>query len=502
MNVDPGTLNPVQHGEVFVTADGGETDLDLGHYERFIGTKLTKDSSLTSGKLFMRVFRKERMGKYAGKTVQIVPHVTDEIKTHVRSLAKKSAADVVVTEIGGTTGDIESQPYIEALRQFRMEEGDGNCAFIHVCLLPYLSASEEFKTKPVQHSVRELQGLGVRPDVVVLRSDKRPDLGSIEKVALFCSVPVSCVVPSVTVKNLYDAPEMLRENGLYQAVARVLSLDKQCDLSQWNKSVFAMKSAKHHVRIAVVGKYVTLKDSYISLVEAIGHAAGKEGVLADLCWVDSETLDAQNVQDRLANVDGIVVPGGFGSRGVEGMILACRFARENAVPYLGICLGMQIAVIEFARNVVGISSATSGEFINETSQSKGQNERRNAVAVIDVLPDKKGKKLGGTLRLGEYPCVLQADTKIASAYGGASCIRERHRHRYELNVAYLETLQKGGLIVGGTSPDGNVVETVEIANHPFFVGVQFHPEFSSTPEQPSKLFCSFLAAVKNFSARP
>ena len=509
MNVDPGTLNPVQHGEVFVTADGGETDLDLGHYERFIGIKLTKDSSLTSGKLFTRVFKKERKGEYGGKTVQIVSHVTDEIKAHGRRVAKKSAADVVITEIGGTTGDIESQPYIEALRQFRMEEGEGNCAFIHVCLLPYLSASEEFKTKPVQHSVRELQGLGVRPDVVVLRSDTCPDRAAIEKVSLFCSVPVDCVVPSVTVKCLYDAPEMLRKNGLYQAIARVLSLDKLCNLSLWNKKIRAMKTAKKHVKIAVVGKYVALKDSYISLVEAIRHAAGEEGVSADICWVDSQTLTPQNVQNELSSVNGIVVPGGFGLRGVEGMISACRFARENDVPYLGICLGMQIAVIEFARNVVGIASATSGEFISETHKTEGQrkqqNERQdalqNGVAVIDVLPDKKGKKIGGTLRLGEYPCLLQKGTKIAAAYGGAACIRERHRHRYEFNAAYSKTLQKGGLTIGGTSPDGRIVETVELADRSFFVGVQFHPEFSSTPENPNALFCSFLAAAKNFTAK-
>ena len=491
MNIDPGTLNPVQHGEVFVTADGAETDLDLGHYERFIGVNLTKDSSLTSGKLYSTVLKKERAGEYGGKTVQIVPHVTNEIKNHIRLVAKKSGADIVITEIGGTTGDIESQPYLEALRQFRIEEGDGNCAFIHVCLLPYLASSGEFKSKPVQHSVRELQGCGIRPDVIILRSDKAPEEDIISKVSLFCSVPESAVIPSTTVKCLYDAPLMLYKNGLYAAVAQTLSLDGKCDLSGWKQKVQAMKTAKEKVKIAIVGKYVALRDSYISLVEAVRHAAGENGVQADLLWVDSETVTNANVKKKLKDADGVIVPGGFGTRGVDGMIAACKYARETGLPYLGICLGMQISVIEFARDVAGIKDATSGEFLSETN---GEGS-----AVIDILPEKKGKKIGGTMRLGEYVCALKEGTRISEAYGGKKQIRERHRHRYEFNNDYRETLEKAGLVLGGTSPDNRIVETVEVENHPFFVGVQFHPEFTSTPETPNPLFCAFMKSAKEKS---
>lgn len=483
MNIDPGTLNPVQHGEVFVTADGAETDLDLGHYERFIGVNLTKDSSLTSGKLYSTVLKKERAGEYGGKTVQIVPHVTNEIKNHIRLVAKKSGADIVITEIGGTTGDIESQPYLEALRQFRIEEGDGNCAFIHVCLLPYLASSGEFKSKPVQHSVRELQGCGIRPDVIILRSDKAPEEDIIAKVSLFCSVPESAVIPSTTVKCLYDAPLMLYKNGLYAAVAQTLSLDGKCDLSGWKQKVQAMKTAKKKVKIAIVGKYVALRDSYISLVEAVRHAAGENGVQADLLWVDSETVTNANVKKKLKDADGVIVPGGFGTRGVEGMIAACKYARETGLPYLGICLGMQTAVIEFARGVLGWEDANSSEFDPEGAHS-----------VIDIMPDQLGVKMGGTMRLGAYPCKVRKGTVLEKAYG-AALVSERHRHRFEFNNAYREAFEKAGMRICGTSPDDLLVEAVEIPKHPFYVGVQFHPEFKSRPNAAHPVFREFIRAA-------
>lgn len=481
MNVDPGTLNPTQHGEVFVTADGAETDLDLGHYERFINENLTQNASLTGGKLYQTVINRERAGEYQGKTVQIVPHVTDEIKSHILETAKITNVDVLITEIGGTVGDIESQPYLEALRQFANDVGRNNCAFIHVCMLIYMKCSDEFKSKPVQHSVKELQHFGIFPDVIVTRSDKMPPAEILQKISLFCSVSVDSVVLSTNVKCLYDAPIMLKRHGLYSAISKKLGLQNKCDLTDWQKCVKNLKIKSPKVKIALVGKYVSLRDSYISLVEALKHAAGAEKVALDLVWVDSETVTDQNVSEKLCGADGIVIPGGFGIRGVDGMLSACRFARENAIPFLGICLGMQVCVIEFAKNVLKIADATSGEFGEGGSK------------VVDIMADKRGKKLGGTMRLGNYPCVLKSGTKIREAYG-CDLIEERHRHRYELNNDFRDVLEKGGLTIGGTSPDGKIAETVELTNLPFFVGVQFHPEFTGRPEAPNKLFCAFLRA--------
>ncbi len=484
MNIDPGTLNPTQHGEVFVTEDGAETDLDLGHYERFINENLTKSSTLTSGKIYQNVLNKERNGEYGGKTVQIIPHVTNEIKQHILDTAEESGADILITEIGGTVGDIESQPYLEALRQFSLDVGRENCAFIHVCLLLYMACSDEFKSKPVQHSVRELQRFGIFPDVVITRSDKTPPEEIIKKISLFCSINEDAVVPSTTVKCLYDAPVMLYRNGLYKAVANALSLDKKCDLSDWKKKVADLKIKSVKTKIAIVGKYVSLRDSYISLVEAIKHAGGANKTGIELKWVDSETVTDKNVEEKLKDVDGIIIPGGFGTRGVEGMIATCKYARTHKIPYLGICLGMQVTVIEYARDVLGIKDATSGEFSESGSH------------VIDILPDKKGKKIGGTMRLGTYPCALKDGTKIKEAYGNRDMIEERHRHRYEFNSDYLEAFEKGGLVISGKSPDGRIVETVEVKDHPFFVGVQFHPEFTSRPEVANPIFAAFVKAAK------
>lgn len=380
MNIDPGTLNPTQHGEVFVTRDGAETDLDLGHYERFINENLTKSSTLTSGKVYQIVLNKERNGEYGGKTVQIIPHVTNEIKQHILDTANETGADILITEIGGTVGDIESQPYLEALRQFSLDVGRENCAFVHVCLLLYMACSDEFKSKPVQHSVRELQRFGIFPDVVVARSDKKPPEEIIKKISLFCSIDEQAVVPSTTVKCLYDAPAMLNRNGLYKAISKALSLKNKCDLTEWKEKVADLKITSVKTKIAIVGKYVSLRDSYISLVEAIKHAGGANKTGIDLKWIDSETLTDKNVAEKLKDADGIIIPGGFGTRGVEGMICACKYARENKIPYLGICLGMQVTVIEYARDVLGIKDATSGEFSESGSH------------VIDILPDKKGKK--------------------------------------------------------------------------------------------------------------
>lgn len=411
-------------------------------------------------------------------------HVTNEIKQHILDTANETGADILITEIGGTVGDIESQPYLEALRQFSLDVGRENCAFVHVCLLLYMACSDEFKSKPVQHSVRELQRFGIFPDVVVARSDKKPPEEIIKKISLFCSIDEQAVVPSTTVKCLYDAPAMLNRNGLYKAISKALSLKNKCDLTEWKEKVADLKITSVKTKIAIVGKYVSLRDSYISLVEAIKHAGGANKTGIDLKWIDSETLTDKNVAEKLKDADGIIIPGGFGTRGVEGMICACKYARENKIPYLGICLGMQVTVIEYARDVLGIKDATSGEFSESGSH------------VIDILPDKKGKKIGGTMRLGAYPCALKDGTKIKEAYANQDVIEERHRHRYEFNSDYLADFEKGGLVISGTSPDGHIVETVEVKDHPFFVGVQFHPEFTSRPEVANPIFSAFVKSAK------
>ncbi len=486
MNVDPGTMSPLQHGEVFVTEDGAETDLDLGHYERFIDEDLSRFSNLTSGKVYWNVLNKERNGEYLGHTVQIIPHVTNEIKSFIYSCGESGNADVVITEIGGTTGDIESQPFLEAIRQIGHEVGPENCLFIHVVLVPYLRASGEHKSKPAQHSVKELMSSGIFPDIIVLRSDEPIEESIKEKVALFCNVKRDCVIENKTVPVLYEAPLMLHKEGLDDAACRILHLDgKKIDLTEWEQMVERIHHAKRSVRIAMVGKYMELHDAYLSVMEALRHAAWNEGAECTIDWVDSETVNDDNAAGRLKDADGILVPGGFGYRGVEGKIAASRYARENGVPFLGICLGMQTAVIEFARNVLRLEGANSSEF-----------DSTGLYSVIDIMPDQKGVKKGGTMRLGAYPCAIKKDSVLESLYG-TSLIQERHRHRYEFNNDYRELFEKGGMTAAGTSPDGRLVEEVEIKDHPFYVGVQFHPEFKSRPQRPEPCFSGLIRAALN-----
>ena len=484
MNVDPGTMNPIQHGEVYVTEDGAETDLDLGHYERFIDEDLNKYSNLTSGKVFSRVLEKERKGEYLGQTVQIIPHVTNETKRFIKKNAEVTKADVVITEIGGTIGDIESAHFLEAIRQYSADVGRENCLFIHVCLVPYVSGSDEYKTKPTQHSVKELQSLGIHPDVIVTRSDS--DIGDDlrRKIALFCNVKPDCVISDVTMDCLYQSPVMLHDNGLDKVVCRELKLRGKLDLSPWKALIKRINGRKKHVKIALVGKYVKLHDSYLSVVEALYSAGFENGCYVDIDWVDSEEVFPDTAEEIFKGIDGIIVPGGFGSRGIEGMIETCKYARTHNVPYFGICLGMQVMVMEFARNVAGLTGATSGEF-DENAKYK----------VIDLMPDQQGNiPKGGTMRLGAYPCKIKAGTQM-SEYYQTDEIRERHRHRYEFNNDYRETLEKHGLTLSGTSPDGRIVETVEIAGDRFFVGAQFHPEFKSRPNKAHPLFRGFIASA-------
>ena len=486
INVDPGTMSPYQHGEVYVTEDGAETDLDLGHYERFIDEDLNKYSNLTTGKVYWNVLNKERRGEYLGSTVQVIPHITNEIKEFVYSVGKKTAADVVITEIGGTIGDIESQPFIEAVRQISLEAGRENSLFIHVCLVPYLHASEEHKSKPTQHSVKELQGMGINPDIIVLRADEPLEESIFQKIALFCNVKPDCVIENVTLPHLYEAPLMLEKSHFSDVVCRELGLTtKAPDLKEWEELVERIHASRSHtVTIGLVGKYVGLHDAYLSVAEALHHAGYYHNVHIDIRWIDSEEITAENVTEMLAGVDGILVPGGFGSRGIEGMILAAKYARENKVPYFGICLGMQIAVIEYARDVAGIKDANSGEF-NEQCRNK----------VIDFMPGQsEDVDKGGTLRLGAYPCVITPGTTMERCYGSLS-ISERHRHRYELNNEYRDVLSANGLTLSGISPDGKLVETVELTDRDFYVGVQYHPEFKSRPNKPHPLFLGFVGAA-------
>ena len=486
INVDPGTMSPYQHGEVYVTEDGAETDLDLGHYERFIDEDLNRYSNLTTGKVYWNVLNKERRGEYLGSTVQVIPHITDEIKEFIYRVGKHSDADVVITEIGGTIGDIESHPFIEAARQVSLEVGRENSLFIHVTLVPYLKGSDEHKSKPTQHSVKELQGMGIRPDMVILRSDDPiKDESIFRKIALFCNLQPDCVIENHTVPCLYEAPLMLEEANLSGIVCRKLGLTTPTpDLAEWSSMVECMKHPTSTVAIGLVGKYTQLHDAYLSVIEALHHAGSALGMRVNIRWIASEQLTSKNVEDSLAGLDGILVPGGFGDRGFEGMILAVQFAREHRVPYLGICLGMQIAVIEFARHIAGISDANSGEF-NELCRHK----------VIDFMPGQSSETgKGGTLRLGSYPCVIAAGTTMARCYG-TLCISERHRHRYEFNNEYRKTIIDAGLTLSGLSPDGNLVETVELSELPFYVGVQYHPEFKSRPNRPHPLFLGLLQSI-------
>lgn len=485
INVDPGTMSPYQHGEVYVTEDGAETDLDLGHYERFIDEDLNKFSNLTTGKVYWNVLNKERRGEYLGSTVQVIPHITNEIKEFVYSVGKKTNADIVITEIGGTIGDIESQPFIEAVRQISLEVGRENSLFIHVTLVPFLRGSDEHKSKPTQHSVKELQGMGINPNIVVLRCDEPLEDSIFKKISLFCNVKPDCVIENITLPNLYEAPLMLEKSNFSSVVCRELGISvSEPDLTEWTSMVERIKARQRYADIGLVGKYVGLHDAYLSVAEALRHAGYYHNTHVRIHWIDSEEITADNVNEKLAELDGIIVPGGFGSRGIDGMILAAKYARENNVPYFGICLGMQIAVIEYARNVLKISDADSGEF-NEQCKHK----------VIDFMPGQSDDiDKGGTLRLGAYPCKIKSGTTMARCYG-LDVISERHRHRYEFNNDYREAFETGGLTLSGTSPDGRLIETVELTDRPFYVGVQYHPEFKSRPNNPHALFKGFIGAA-------
>ena len=484
MNVDPGTMSPYQHGEVFVTDDGSETDLDLGHYERFIDEDLNKYSNMTSGKVYWNVLTKERNGEYLGSTVQIIPHVTNEIKNFIYALGEKTGADVVITEIGGTTGDIESQPFLEAIRQIGHEVGQDNCLFIHVTLIPYLRSSGEHKSKPTQHSVKELMASGIFPDIIVTRSDEPIEQGIKDKIALFCNVKEDCVIENKTVPVLYQAPIMLKEENLDDIVCRELNIKtRQPDLKEWKAMLSRIEKADKCVKIALVGKYIQLHDAYLSVMEALKHAGWENESQVSIKWVDSESVNPDTVSALLGDVQGILVPGGFGDRGIEGKIEAARYARENNIPYLGICLGMQIAVIEFARHVLQMEDANSREF-----------NKKSKHTVIDLMPDQKGNiPKGGTMRLGSYPCAIAGETLMQKAYK-QEVIAERHRHRYEFNNEYRTAMTEAGLVISGTSPDGNLVEAVELKGHPFYLGVQYHPEFKSRPNRAHPVFREFIAA--------
>lgn len=487
INVDPGTMSPYQHGEVFVTEDGAETDLDLGHYERFIDENTNKYSNLTTGKVYYNVIKKEREGAYLGGTVQVIPHITDEIKRFIYSVGQKSGADVVITEIGGTIGDIESQPFLEAVRQVCFEK-KGESMLIHVTLVPFIDGSDEYKTKPTQHSVKQLQSMGLQPDMIVTRCRERLPREVKDKIAMFCNVERECVIDNVTVDSLYEAPLMLEEEGLSAKVCKVLGIeDSPCRLKEWEDMVKRIKTPGRVVKIALVGKYVKLHDAYLSVAEALRHGGLAHGLKAEIGWEDSETLDKSNVRERLGGYAGVIVPGGFGARGVEGMIAAAEYCRENKVPYFGICMGMQTAVIEFARHVLGWTDADSGELSSVSSHK-----------VIDLMADQYGDiPKGGTMRLGAYPCRLTKGSRAARIYG-EELIYERHRHRYEFNNEYRRETEKAGLRVCGSSPDGKLVEAVELSALPFYIGVQFHPEFKSRPNRPHPLFAAFVRECDNY----
>lgn len=487
LNVDPGTMNPLQHGEVFVTDDGAETDLDLGHYERFIDENLNRYSSIASGKINYNVLTKERAGKYLGETVQIIPHLTDEIKRCIHRVGEIGDADVVMTEIGGTVGDIESQPFLEAIRQVAAEVGRQNCLFIHLTLVPSVPGSSELKSKPTQHSVKKLLSYGIQPDMIICRCDQPLTQDIKDKISLFCNVKPERVIENSTVDILYEVPLMLEKNNFSQVVCDALKLDAPApDLSEWQQMIDSIKACNKTVRIALVGKYVKLHDAYLSVVESLKHGGYVFGADIDIKWVDSEFVDDNNAAETFADVDGIIVPGGFGNRGIEGMISSAKYARENNIPYFGICLGMQISVIEYARHVCGLADANSSEINPETTNP-----------VIDIMPDQKNiTDKGGTMRLGQYPCSIVAGSKLQAAYGD-DLIYERHRHRYEFNNDYREILTGAGLKIDGLSPDKRLVEAVEVPENSWFVGVQYHPELKSRPNRAHPLFRDFIgAAVK------
>lgn len=484
INVDPGTMSPYQHGEVFVTDDGAETDLDLGHYERFIDINLSKNSNVTTGKIYSTVITKERRGEYLGGTVQVIPHITNEIKERVFRAGKEAGSDIVITEIGGTVGDIESLPFLEAIRQIKSDIGRDNVMYIHVTLIPYIKAAGEVKTKPTQHSVKELRSIGIQPNVIVCRTEYPLADDLKRKIAQFCDVDERAVVECRDAATLYEVPLNLREEGLDDIVVNHLKLNApQPDMTEWENLVRRVKSLDKTVEIAIVGKYVALHDAYLSIVESLGHAGIDADAEVNVRWVNAEEVTPENVADKLQGVDGILVPGGFGDRGIEGKITTIRYARERKVPFFGICLGMQVAVIEYARNITGLAGANSSEIDPATPYP-----------VIDLLPEQRDiEDLGGTMRLGLYPCKLMPGSLAEKAYDD-ELVYERHRHRYEVNNEYRESIEKSGLRVSGTSPDGRLVEMVELADHPWFLAVQFHPEFTSRPNRPQPLFRDFVRA--------
>ena len=486
INIDPGTMSPYQHGEVFVTEDGAETDLDLGHYERFIDKNLTKNSSVTSGKIYWSVLNKERKGDYLGGTVQVIPHITNEIKERIFRAGNEKDVDVVITEIGGTVGDIESLPFLEAIRQVKYDIGKDNTMYIHVTLVPYLGSAGELKTKPTQHSVKELRSIGIQPDVVVCRTERPLTQEMKDKIALFCNLDPGNVVQNGDVKSIYEVPLMLKEEGLDLMALKTLHLEAgEPDLKEWTDMVERERSATDHTRIAIVGKYVELPDAYLSVIEALNHGGIHHNTRIDVQWVHAEDVTPLNAKEMLQDADGILVPGGFGERGIEGKIAAIQYARVNHVPFLGICLGMQLAVVEYARNVVGLDGAHSAEI-----------DEKTPYPVIDLMPEQKDiENKGGTMRLGLYPCKIAPDTFIETAYG-EKLVYERHRHRYEMNNQYRDQLIESGLVISGLSPDELLVEAVEIKDHPWFVGVQFHPELKSRPTNPHPLFRDFVGASK------
>ncbi len=485
INIDPGTMSPYQHGEVYVTEDGAETDLDLGHYERFIDEDLNQYSNLTTGKVYWNVLNKERKGEYLGETVQVIPHVTNEIKKFIYTVGNTTSADVVITEIGGTTGDIESQPFLEAIRQVSLEVGKGNCLFIHVTLVPYIKSSGEHKSKPTQHSVKELRSIGISPDIIVTRCDEPIDQSIRDKIAMFCNVRPDCVIENMTLPVLYQAPVMLEEHHFSDIVCRELNLQlPPCDMAEWKEMLSRIASRTRQVKIALVGKYVKLHDAYLSVAEALRHAGYETGAKIEIDWIEAEDVTGETADKLLSSADGILVPGGFGDRGIEGKILAAKYAREHDVPYLGICLGMQVAVIEYARHILGWKDANSSEFSPHSPHS-----------VIDLMPDQQGNlPKGGTMRLGAYPCKIYPGSIMELSYGKPE-IQERHRHRYEFNNQFREALTEKGLRITGTSPDGRLVEAVEIPQNRFFIGVQFHPEFKSRPNHAHPLFLGFVKAA-------
>ena len=482
LNVDPGTMSPYQHGEVFVTKDGGETDLDLGHYERFIDVELTRSSNLTAGQVYLTLIAKERRGDFLGGTIQTVPHVTNEIKARLTELAEESELDVLVVEVGGTVGDIEGLPFLEAIRQMRKDVGRNNVCYVHLTLLPFITGADELKTKPTQHSVKELRSIGIQPDALICRSDVAISNSIREKLSLFCDVDGEAVIPLQTVDNVYEVPLILERAGLGEFILDLLRLEGQPrDLTEWSQMVERMSRPKGRLPIAIVGKYVEYPDSYLSVREALRHAGTAHDHEVDIKWVHSEDVERNGPEAYLEGVQGIVVPGGFGPRGVEGMIDTVQYARKNNIPYLGLCLGMQVMVIDWARHILGFEGANSSELDPETPYP-----------VIHIMPEQAAvTDMGGTMRLGGYPCHPQKDTLTSFAYGKEE-IQERHRHRFEVNNRYRESLEESGLIMGGLSPDGKLVETAEVANHPFMVGVQFHPEFQSRPNRPHPLFCEFV----------